>query len=513
MRSPDRAVLARRRRRLALLLAVASLLGFGSGPGAVAQEAGDLAPTGPTGETLFGVYQLEARGVGVQARYELEGLLPGGAPIFDLTLPETATRFSNGPLGYGLAGLAYPGPLLADLGVLVAQSGGGSEDSVPSWPIKAEVFYPTGPTEADTSQGPAVQRVRSGDLGVQAEGAFPAIAAAPLIEVGSIAAATRSSIEGELAVSRTRVELGDVSLLTGLITIESLVTDLVGAHDGTGGSTSGGTVASGVRFLGLAAELDGNGLRLAESPPEGPAGAPLAPLAGPLGGGAAPVQEALATVLDQARPQLDELLAQAGITISMVAPVEEQADSGAATRISSGLSLRFRYEGRSQEELRQLIDAIPPELKPSLGPVPNPITFLAENHVQELNLAPATVTALATPPFPTFEASFSPLPPLDLPSMPGGIAPLPDPGFATPIAPLHSGGSSATPGGATTVTAEPISSTLSGAVPAILVALALLASPLFGLGSSRFADSVLAASSSTTCPLGLDEPPSPGRSA
>lgn len=508
MRSSDRRTVVGRRRKLALLLAAASLLGLGSGPGAAAQDGAE-APAGPTGEELFGVYQLEARGVGVQSKYELEGILPGGAPILDLTLPETATRFSTGPLGYGLAGLAYPGPLLADLGVLIAQSGGGSEDSVPPWPIKAEAFYPTGPTEVDESQGPAVQRVTSGELGVQAEGVFPAVPAAPLIEVGSITAATRSSIEGELAVARTRVELGDISILTGLITIDSLVTDLVAAHDGSGGSTSGGTVASGVRVLGLAAELDGDGLRLAESPSDDPAGGPLGALGDPLGEALGPVQEALAPVLDQAQPQLDDLLAQAGLTISVVSPTEEQADSGAATRISSGLSLRFRYEGKSQAELRQLIDAIPAELKPSLGPIPNPITFLAENHVQELNLAPGTVTALATPPFPAFEApALPPLPPVDVPPL-GDAPSLGDPGFATPVAPLPSNPSS---GAGDTVPVEPIANALSGAVPAILVALALVASPLFGLGSARLADNVLAASSAS-CPYGLNEPPPPGRPA
>lgn len=507
MSSPDRSAILRRRRRLVLLLAVASLLGFG--PGAAAQDGGD-APAGPTGEELFGTYQLEARGAGVQAKYKLEGLVPGDSPILDLTLPETATRFSSGPIGYGLAALAYPGPVLADLGVLLAQTGAGAEDSVPPWPIKAEAFYPTGPTEVDESQGPAVQRVKSGDLGVQAEGAFPSIEAAPLIEVSTISSATRSSIEGDLAVSRTRVELGGISLLTGLVTIDSLVTDLVAAHDGSAGSTSGGTVAAGVRVLGLEAELDADGLRLAESPSDDPAGGPLGAVGGPLGDALGPVQEALAPVLDQAQPQLDELLAQAGLTISVMSPTDEQADSGAATRISSGLSLRFRYEGTSQDELRQLIDAIPPELRPALGPLPNPLSFLVQNHVVELNLAPATVTALATPPFPTFEApALPPLPPVDVPPLADPPV-LSDPGFSTPIAAIPAG--SATTTATPSVPVEPLANVVSGAVPAILVALALVASPLFGLGSSRLADNVLAASAAS-CPLGLDEPPSPGRPA
>ena len=81
-------------------------------------------------------------------------------------------------------------------------------------------------------------------------------------------------------ITRSRVALNDVLILGGVIAIDSLVTDLVAAHDGLTGSTNGGTVASGVRFLGLAASLDQDGLVLDEAPPvEGP-GEPLGGLLG-----------------------------------------------------------------------------------------------------------------------------------------------------------------------------------------------------------------------------------------
>ena len=47
----------------------------------------------------------------MEALYSIEGLLPGGAPILDLTVPETLARFGSGPTGYGLASIAYPGGL------------------------------------------------------------------------------------------------------------------------------------------------------------------------------------------------------------------------------------------------------------------------------------------------------------------------------------------------------------------------------------------------------------------
>ena len=62
-----------------------------------------------------------------------------------------------------------------------------------------------------------------------------------------------ASIEDGKAVSRTRVVLGGVNLLGGVISIDSLVTDLVAVHDGTTGAADGGTTATGVKFLGLAA--------------------------------------------------------------------------------------------------------------------------------------------------------------------------------------------------------------------------------------------------------------------
>lgn len=498
----------RRRLRLAALAAAASLAGLGSvGP----VEAQDDAPK--SGETLFGTYQLEARGVGLQVRYEVVDILPGGAPVLDVTVPETTARFASGPSGYGLAGLAYPGPLLGDLGPLMAQSGFGSEDAIPPWPVKAEAFYPTGPTEVDESQGPAIQKVITGDLGVLSQGEFPAVAAPPLVNVGSISAATRSSIEGDLAVSRTRVVMGDVVILGGVITIESLVTDLVAAHDGEAGSTNGGTVASGVRFLGLAARLTGEGLVLDTAPPSDPANpldGLLGPLAEPLKDLTKPVQDLLKTVLDQAVPQVNDLLGQAGITLSIADPVEEQTEAGAAVRHSSGLTLTFSYSGKEQTALGQLLDSIPPELRPALGPVPFPTAFLVENHIGGISIGPGSVSALATPPFPAFEAP--PLPPDTAPPATDGSVPsLGDPGFATTPAPIPTPAPGPTVSGPGPGVHTPISNAFATAVPAGLIVLALFAAPLFGLGSSRLADNVLAPATAG-CPHGLDRSP-PSRSS
>ena len=502
MRLPDT-----RRRSLVLLLG-AALLGAGGAAPARAQEPADPAVTG---ESLFGSYELEARGQGVQTYYEVEGILPGGSPILDFGQPEALTRFGSGPTGYGLASLAYPGGLIVNLGSLAEQTGGGS--GVPPYPIKEEAFYPAGPTEAGTPPEPGkpTQHVKSGELGVEVLAAFPGGDAHAAITVGSITTSARSAIEDGKAVSRSRVVASDVVILGGVLTIESVVTDLVAAHDGTLGSTAGGTTVSGVRFLGLAASFTDEGLVLDEAPPPTGPGEPLGGVLTPVVPGVqealTPVQQALQDALGQATPRLDEVLATAGIELSYVAPEESIAETGGASLISSGLTFRVRYQGREQDALIDLIESIPEQARPSVGPIPNPISFLGENHITGMSIAPASVMSLASPPFPEFAVDV----PVDLGggSFDPGSGGLDSPAFETPVpdlpdAPPQAGGG---PGG---LDAEPAASVLSGAVPALLVLLTMLGAPMFGLGSTRLADNVLAPVG-TSCPFGLEEPPPPAR--
>jgi hypothetical protein len=497
-----------RRKALAGLMGAAALLGMGAvGPDAHAQE---VDPT-QTGEALFGTYALEARGIGVETRYEVEGLLPGGAPVLDLTIPETLARHASGPSGYGLASLAYPGGIIINLRSLIEASG--SDGSfVPPYPIKAEAFYPSGPVEENASQGGGEQHVTTGPLGVDAVGSFPAVEAGPLVQIGDLDSASRTVIEEGKAVSRTRVVASDVVILGGVVTIDSIVTDLVAAHDGTSGASDGGTRASGVRFLGLDAAFTDDGLVLAEAPPaEGPAG-PLGdvldPVSGPLADAAKPVQDAIAQVFEQATPQVDDLLAQAGVTITVAQPEDVEVASGAVTRTSAGVTIGMTYKGREQEELGQLIDSIPAELKPNLGPIPFPIAFFAENHITGFNVGPATVSALATPPFDVPPFADVPL----APTVPGSFDPgtagdLAAPSFETPVPDIPA--SNTAVGGLV-----PASSPLDGALPAFLVLAVIVLSPLFGMGSTKLADNVLAPVS-TSCPTGHDRPdiydPAPGR--
>jgi hypothetical protein len=111
------------------------------------------------------------------------------------------------------------------------------------------------------------------------------------------------------------------------------------------------------------------------------------------------------------------------------------------------------------------------------------------------------VSSLATPPF---DVPDFPLP-TDLPLDPGTIDPgtsdFTAPEFGTPLPEIPPADEDSALGDV-----EEAGSPFDGAIPALLVLAALALSPLFGLGSTRLADNVLAPVS-TGCPTGHDKPP------
>ena len=193
----------------------------------------------------------------------------------------------------------------------------------------------------------------------------------------------------------------------------------------------------------------------------------------------------------------------AGIHVSVVEP-QHRGERG--RRRLAQLERRARrvrlLRPRTRSSSATSSTAIPPELKPNLGPLANPINFFTENHFTAIGLAPASVTSLATPPFPVVD-----IPPFDAarlrPRHRSSRAPARS---ATPGSPPRRPTSPPPEAAAAPAPARTPRRILDGALPAALVALALLLSPLFGLGSTKLADNVLAPVSNS-CPTGHDKPP------
>ena len=512
MSRPDRP------RRLVRLVIVAFLLGAVASPTAGAQTAGEEPDV-----SQFGGYIVSSRSNGFQVTYDSPGLLPTGSPIFQLSVPEAVATLNSGPVGYALASFVYPGPLVADLGSALAASG--QETGIPPYPVRAEAFFPSGPTEArQGEQGTEmVATTAFGDS--RARSSFGGLDFAPAAFVGAARSASQSVIEGDQVVSRTRTAISDVVLFGGIINIDSVITDIVATSNGTESASAGGTKVSGVTVLGLPATIDEDGLKFDEPPTEDPSDNPVGgPIDGALGGALDPVRDGLGGAAEPLNQLLDELgitgddalqqlFEQSGIDVRLLGPIETN-DGGTVERTANGLSITVNYDGRNTPVLTELLSLVPASALPpeNLGPIPfSPqalFNLLKETHITGVALAPANVSAAVSPSFVADTPEFV----ADVPT--GDV----DPGLGSGSPDLGTGGGTdfetATPdlppaspatSGSSSEPASAVSGLLGEAVPALAALAVLLGAPFFAAGSSRLADNTLAMAT-TSCPMGLDGP-------
>jgi hypothetical protein len=499
------------------LLAVALLAALGANGSAQAQSSStsDLA-------SQFGGYALDADSEGMSLTYNSPGLIPGTpSPIAQVSLPESLTNMNKSPSGYALASLVYPGPLLADLPTVLALGGFDQQTAplgpdrpkagdIPAYPVRAEAFFPSGPTSKSQDVGSGRETVVTAADSASAEAFYGAATLSPIINAGSIVSKTETHLENGQVVSRTRAELTNVDLIAGLIHMDSIVTDLVGTSDGKDGASAGTTVVNGLTFLGQPATLDGTGIHLA---PKTQTGTPATlPAVDPgLTGVLDPVNNLLGSTVGTSNAGLNDLLTQGGITIRLIQPTEVKK-GGDVTRLASGVHITIEYKGDTEPVLGQLLSLIKPENVPSQAldpcttfqrpacplPFSSPqsiVLIMKATHVETLGLASGHVHAAASEPFA--------LPKLSVPSSIATAGP--SAAFSTPTPSLRGGsggggGAGATPSIASASPLAFVSSSPLGAAVALL--LLLLSGSAFWFGSGRLADNVLSVASSS-CPEGL----------
>lgn len=459
----------------------------------------------------FGGYELSSSGNGVVLTYDVVGALPV-SPVVSVGLPEAQAKQSSGS-GYALASLAYPGPLVADLGAALRQ--GGTETPLPPYPVRTQAFFPGEQTEQRSQTLPGTDMAsRAEETFAQGSSRFSGTEVPLVFETGAVEVVARTEIVRDQVVGRTRVHQSDISLLGGLIRIESVVTDIVATSNGEQGATNGATTVQGVTVLGLAAAIDGEGVHLAEAlpPPGGPADA-AEPLLGPIGEavapvveGIAPVAEQLSTVITQALGQqrsFNDLLLASGIQIRVLQPTET-VDGGAANVVAGGVAVNFDYPGQSDERFAQLLsllpsDQLPAEGIPGAGFSPQAIVNLfKERHVANLSVAAASANVVASPAFDFDAGDFA----SDLGdfssfgSVPGSVDGAG--GFETPVPSLPRTGVLANSGFAGG----------GAAIPLAVILVSIFTTPMWAAASKRFAEATLGGTSAA-CPVGKDSPFSP----
>ncbi|HZQ84475.1 MAG TPA: hypothetical protein VFA83_06545 [Acidimicrobiales bacterium] len=436
--------------RVAMAVAFVALVAcFGIAPAATAQTSG------------LGGYSGSAAASGLHALYNPVNVLPIPPPV-DIGAPDALATIASGPATFARAGVADPGDLLANPDALLALfSSSYKAGTLPPYPYRISATSSTGSPDAESNPAPGLNaRVHADGAGSRAQAAMPAAITPAVATFGSSTSIATTSIDGDTITVHSRAEFTNLDVL-GVLTFQSLVTDLTGKSVGGGKPTFAGlTTISGAKLAGTPVTIDDKGVH------------------------------------DGAK-NLNSALAAAGIKVTLVGPLE-QAGSSSGQLLADGLRIDLEFSKGTQPALHSLLDAIPSLGAPIPG-APSPddlVTLVKARHLSSIEIGRGAVT-LATRGA-RGAITDSPLP--DLSASPPDLSPAPDTGTVagesltslSPAPPASVAGVivPARPAG----TAVPIGEGVAG-----LLALVLLVQPFIGHLIARRVDGLLAGSAAP-CP-------------
>jgi hypothetical protein len=352
-------------RALLVLVVAATLLDVA--PVRAQDEAAVEAP-----EALAG-YQGSAAATGLHAFYNPSGLLPIPPPV-DLGAPDALATIASGPATFARASVLDPGDLLASPDALLALfSADWPAGTIPPYPYRIAASSGVGQPSVDLSPAPGLTaRVEVGDGTSAAKASIGAAEAPAIVTVGPMSASATTRTDGDEVTVRAVSKVAGFDLL-GLLHIDGITTDLTATSSGGTTELRGGTKLVGASMLGQPITIDERGVH-------------PAPGASPLLGG----------LLQPLVGGLNGALKAAGITISMVGPVELQgAKEGQLA--STGLRIDVELSRDTQPALAQLLDAIPPIENPLPGApsIEDLLVAVQARHLASIEVGRAVVSLAA----------------------------------------------------------------------------------------------------------------------
>ncbi len=347
--------------------------------------------------------QGSAAASGFYVFYGPSGVLPV-PELLALSAPDALATISSGPSTFARAAVADPGDLLVNPDALLAVAASPSYQAgtLPPYPYRVSASSASGQPEAASIPAPGLEaRVSARPGGSSAAARFPAFDAAALVNVGSVSANATTSTEGSSVTVRAVTKLSDIDLL-GLLRIESLVTDLTATSDGNETKLTGGTEALGATLLGQPVTIDGDGIHIQ---PNG-SGSPLAGLTSTVAG------------------SVNDLLRDAGITVSLVGPVR-LGEGRIGQLASTGLRIDLDVTSDMLPGLDELIGLLPPIDNPIPGipGIEDVLQIVQANHLATVELGRGMVSLAASGSEPADDVAVPSVPSVDLPG-----------GFGTPAA-------------------------------------------------------------------------------
>lgn len=221
--------------------------------------------------SAFSSFALAANAPAVQIR-QVDGGNCGGEPAAtggcEGVIPEAVSTLRNGPVGFALSSVVWPGVLAGNLGSLLVVAGDGQ---VPDdarqldSPVRAEARSGGDGKEVVNDDYPGARMVaKATDFEVTAQATVTDETASPAGRQGSSSGATRTAVTGpRTAVSEAKSSAKDLSLAGGVVTIGSVTSEAKATTDGVKADATGKTVTSGVVIGGVPVTIDERGVTVA----------------------------------------------------------------------------------------------------------------------------------------------------------------------------------------------------------------------------------------------------------
>lgn len=261
----------------------------------------------PRTETGLGGYSLKAEGAPVRVLVDdPNAAIPRdtGVAAAEVDPNYTLATVATGPNALGLASNAWPGNLIGT-GLPAIN------ENIPQYPAKVEARYPDGPYEGVSPDGGVATSSTATGLDATATADGAPTNKPSTVTIGDAFSHSSASVTSKnVAVATVTSSVKDVSILAGVIKIDSVTTTVTTTSDGTKPTSKGSTVISGLTVNGVGYSVDENGAHV------GGNGLPVPPLVTP--------------------SQLDDL----GIHIEGVVQ-SGSTSSTSANRTASGLVIRI----------------------------------------------------------------------------------------------------------------------------------------------------------------------------
>ncbi len=217
----------------------------------------------------LGSFALAANAPVVQVR-EDDGNRCAGQPSATAgcegVIPETVSTLSNGPVGFGLSSIVWPGTLAGNLGSTIILAGNGQ---VPEGaralnsPIRAEARTGGEPKVTNTDTPGTVMSATATDDEVTAAATIGQALAPGLGTFGDLTSRTRVALTGvKTAVAEAQSKVADLDI-GGVVKIQSVTSSAKATTDGVTGKAAGQTTVSGATIAGVPVTFDDKGLQVA----------------------------------------------------------------------------------------------------------------------------------------------------------------------------------------------------------------------------------------------------------